>query len=102
MFDGTKTTPTVISPLTDAGSWYVKVGKVVYANVAITGMTAGTSYTAYTLPVGSRPLTNIYIKACSTTYDKIADCVVRASDGAIRIASSSNSVYALAIFLAEH
>jgi hypothetical protein len=103
LFGGTKIHPTLTAPLTDYNgvkSWYCKVGNMVMIYLSIGGLTANTAVTAFTLPVGYRPLTPMMNKVCSASVNQMAECNIRV-DGAVRIASTSTLCLGFVMFLAE-
>lgn len=104
LFGGTKIYPTLTSPLTAYNgikTWYCKVGNMVMVYLSISGLTSGTAVTAFTLPIGYRPLNPVMNKVCSATVNQMAECNIRNTDGAVRIASTSTLCLGFVMFMAE-
>ena len=59
------------------GCWYARNGEYVTVHVGLTGLTANTTYTIGTLPVGYRPVSQCCGAGSSATYDAEAHLYVR-------------------------
>lgn len=59
------------------GCWYARNGEYVTVHVGLTGLTANTTYTIGTLPVGHRPIVQCCSAGSSATYDAEAHLYIR-------------------------
>ena len=93
-------TVTPIVPSLDAGShystyggcWYYKIGHRVCVHIGVSGLTAKTQTTLWTMPVGYRPYSGIAVNGQSTTTANVARCRVTGT-GEVRVhADSTNAM----------
>lgn len=74
---------------------------MVMVHISIGGLTANTAANAFALPVGYRPSTPIFNKVCANTVGQTADCIIRSTDGVVRISSTSTLCLGFVMFMAE-
>lgn len=82
------------------GCYYEKYGNVIHVHVGLSGMTAGTDYSIFTLPVGCRPTTNLFAHGTGGSWNNIGYVEIR-PDGTVHARSVGNYCGADITYLVE-
>lgn len=89
-------TVTPIEPTLSAGEhydtfgrcWYYKIGHRVHVHIGVSGLTANTTTTLWTMPAGYRPYSSVSFTGQSSSYSNIARCRVL-ENGEVRVNAAS-------------
>lgn len=87
---------TPIEPTLSAGAhydtfgrcWYFKIGHRVRVHIGVSGLTANTTTTLWTMPAGYRPYSSVSFTGQSSSYSNIARCRVL-ENGEVRVSAAS-------------
>lgn len=87
----TPTEPTLTSGAhydTFGRCWYYKIGHRVRVHIGVSGLTANTTATLWTMPAGYRPYSSVSFTGQSSSYSNIARCRVL-ENGEVRVNAAS-------------
>lgn len=87
----TPTEPTLTSGAhydTFGRCWYYKIGHRVRVHIGVSGLTANTTTTLWTMPAGYRPYSSVSFTGQSSSYSNIARCRVL-ENGEVRVNAAS-------------